>query len=226
MFSRRGFTLRESIICKARRILFFFCRVYCLRERSKSFSQNADSRTVVLLIQNAAIVTARIRKTIDRAEFALKFCSRIDYLRIKMVPIIPFCSCSSTISHALSTTHFYKNRIIFVEPRCSYSEMTKISNFAHTLQAFKMLFRMSTFIHNNSMIRKLASSWVTSPDGCKSEPSCFYKGCSYEKKCIFFTDNLHSISFHIECADREGFRQLITSFDFILFRVRWQRRFW
>ena len=28
---------------------------------------------------------------------------------------------------------FYKNQIIFVEARCSYSRMAKISNFAHTL---------------------------------------------------------------------------------------------
>ena len=82
----------------------------CVLFARKSFSQNADSRTVVLLIQNAAIVTTRIRKTIDRAKFALKFCSRIDYLRIKMVPIIPFCSCSSTISHALFTTLFIRTK--------------------------------------------------------------------------------------------------------------------
>ena len=51
---------------------------------------------------------------------------------------------------------FYKNQVIFVEARCSYSKMTKISNFAHTLflfYAFKMLFRMSSFISNNSTIR-------------------------------------------------------------------------
>ena len=61
----------------------------------------------------------------------------------------------------LSVHFFYKNQIIFVEARCSYSKMAKISNFAHTLPlfyAFKMLFRMSTFISNNSMIRNFASS--------------------------------------------------------------------
>ena len=86
----------------------------------------------------------------------------------------------------LQFTLFYKNQIIFVKARCSYSKMTKISNFAHTLPlfyAFEMLFRMSTFIYNNSTIRNLASSWVTSPAGRKSEPSCSYKVCSYIKKC-------------------------------------------
>ena len=80
---------------------------------------------------------------------------------------------------------FYKNQIIFVEARCSCCKMAKISIFAHTLPlfyAFKMLFRMSTFISNNSMIRNFASSWVTTPDGCKSEPNCYYKVCSYKRK--------------------------------------------
>ena len=80
---------------------------------------------------------------------------------------------------------FYKDQIIFAEARCSYSKMAKISNFAHTLPlfyAFKMLFRMSSFISNNSMIRNFASSWVTSPDERKSEPNCSYKVCSYIEK--------------------------------------------
>ena len=62
--------------------------------------------------------------------------------------------------------------------------MTKSSNFAHNLPLFyalKMLFRMSTFIYNNSMIRNLAGSWVASPDGPKYEPSCSYKVYSYKK---------------------------------------------
>ena len=82
-----------------------------------------------------------------------------------------------------ATLLFY--RFFFVEARSSYSKMVKISNFAHTLPPFyalKMLFRMSTFIYNNSMIRNFASSWVPSPDGCKSEPNCSYKVCSYKKK--------------------------------------------
>ena len=54
----------------------------------------------------------------------------------------------------LRAIHFflYKNQTIFVEARCSYSKMVKISTFAHTLPlfyAFKILFRMSTFIYNN-----------------------------------------------------------------------------
>ena len=86
------------------------------------------------------------------------------------------------------TFFYYKNQIIFVEARCSYPKMAKISNFAHTLPLFyasKMHFRMSTFIHNNSTIRNLASSWVTSPDGCKSEPNCSYKVCSYKRKKVY-----------------------------------------
>ena len=77
---------------------------------------------------------------------------------------------------------FYENQ---VEARCSYSKMVKISNFAPTLplfHAFKMLFRMSTFISINSMIYNVASSWATSPDGRKSEPNCSYKVCFYKRK--------------------------------------------
>ena len=62
--------------------------------------------------------------------------------------------------------------------------MTKISNFAHTLPLFyalKMLFRMSSFIYNNSLTCNFASSWVTSPDWHNSVPNCSYKVCSYKK---------------------------------------------
>ena len=83
----------------------------------------------------------------------------------------------------VSYTIFYKNQMIFVEARWSYSKIAKISNFSTTLllfYTFKTLFRMSTFISINSMI--VASSWVTSPDGNKSEPNCSYKVCSYKRK--------------------------------------------
>ena len=96
---------------------------------------------------------------------------------------------------------FYKNQIIFVEARCSYSEMAKIPNFAHTLPlfyAFKMLFRMSTFISINSMIRNLASSWVTSPDGRKSEPNCSYKVCSYKRKKCILTKLMYFVGYVID----------------------------
>ena len=90
----------------------------------------------------------------------------------------------------LKLGYTFFSAIIFVEARCSYSKMIKISHFAHTLPlfyVFRMHFRMSTFIYNNSMIRNLASSWVTSPDGRKSEPGCSYKVCSYIKKCIYIS---------------------------------------
>ena len=60
----------------------------------------------------------------------------------------------------------------------------KFQNFTHTLPlvyAFKSIFRMSSFISNNLMIRNFASSWVTFPDGRKSEPNCSYKVGSYIK---------------------------------------------
>ena len=114
-----------------------------------------------------------------------------DELTIVCLTSCALCESVCTFTHqtkplTIHKIHFFcKNQKIFVEARCSYSKMIKISNFAHTLPlfyAFKMLFRMSTFIYNNSMIRNLASSCVTSPDGRKSEPSCTYKGCSYIKK--------------------------------------------
>ena len=91
---------------------------------------------------------------------------------------------TETHTQTQTYTFFYQSQIIFVEARCSYSKMAKISNFAHTLPlfyAFKMLFRMSTFISINSIICYFASSWVTSPDGLKSEPNCSYKVCSYKR---------------------------------------------
>ena len=107
VFAERLYSPRINHLQSKADFVFLLSCVLFARKRSKSFSQNADSRTVVLLIQNAAIVTARIRKTIDRAEFALKFCSRINYLRIKMVPIIPFCSCSSTMNGWFDVRHVF-----------------------------------------------------------------------------------------------------------------------